>query len=310
VKVVSVPSSLDEHTFDQMLEGLEPEKPERVLIDARHLRFADPFGMLGLLAFAQYVGRTGEKPILQLPEEGDVVGYMARMDFFEHAEPLFEIHGGSKRRRQEGGSDVLLEITAVNSHQDVHSVIDRVNSRAIDILTKQLNYPRPQAAQFSTILSEVTQNIVEHAEAGGWVATQTYTWQRRLGGRKVVIIAVMDLGIGFRSSLASAHATRFADRWSDATALESAFMHGMSRFHDPGRGQGLQQIRRNVNRWGGKFSIRSGTARIADVPVWEEGSPLDENLPYLPGAQICIILPDRPEAETREGAAPRVTKPR
>jgi anti-sigma regulatory factor (Ser/Thr protein kinase) len=310
VKVVSVPSSLDEHTFDQLLEGLEPEKAERVLIDARHLRFADPFGMLGLLALAQYVGRTGEAPILQLPDEGDVVGYMARMDFFEQAESLFEIHGGTKKKRQDGGSDVLLEITAVNSHQDVHSVIDRVNSRAIDILTKQLNYPRPQAAQFSTILSEVTQNIVEHAEAGGWVATQTYTWQRRLGGRKVVIIAVMDLGIGFRSSLSSAHATRFADRWNDATALESAFMHGMSRFHDPGRGQGLQQIRRNVNRWGGKFSIRSGTARIADVPVWEEGSPLDENLPYLPGAQICIILPDRPEAETKEGAAPRGTRTR
>lgn len=306
MKIVSVPASLDEHSFDAMLEGLEPESGERLLVDARHLRFADPFGMLGLLALGQYAGRTGEPPLLQLPEEGDVVGYMARMDFFEHAEALFEMHGGSKRKRQEGGSDVLLEITPVNSHQDVHGVVDRVNQRAIDILTKQLNYPRPQAAQFSTILSEVTQNIIEHAEAGGFVATQTYTWQRRLGGRKVVVIAVMDLGIGFRASLTSAHATRFADRWSDATALESAFMHGMSRFHDPGRGQGLQQIRRNVNRWGGKFSIRSGTARIADVPVWEEGSPLDENLPYLPGAQICIILPDRQNAETEE--APRSAK--
>jgi anti-sigma regulatory factor (Ser/Thr protein kinase) len=300
LKIVSVPASLDEHTFDQLLEGLDPQNSERLLVDARHLRFADPFGMIGLLALGQYVGRTSEKPLLQLPEEGDVVGYMARMDFFQHAEGLFEIHGGAKRRRQDGASDVLLEITPVNSHQDVHQVVDRVNQRAIDILTKQLNYPRPQAAQFSVILSEVCQNIIEHAESGGWVATQTYTWQRRLGGRKVVVIAVMDLGIGFRSSLTSAHATRFADRWSDATALESAFMHGMSRFHDPGRGQGLQQIRRNVNRWGGKFSIRSGTARIADVPAWEEGSPLDENLPYLPGAQICIILPDRQEPEAKD----------
>jgi hypothetical protein len=72
-------------------------------------------------------------------------------------------------------------------------------------------------------------------------------------------------------------------------------MHGMSRFHDPGRGQGLQQIRRNVNQWGGRFSIRSGTARIADVPEWDEGSPMDQNLAYLPGAQICIILPARME---------------
>lgn len=297
MRVVSIPASLDENSFDGTLEQLAGDPAERVLVDARHLRFADPFGMLGLLALGEYVKHTSEPAILQLPDEADVVGYMARMDFFDQAEGLFEIHGGGKRKRHEeaASSDVLLEITAVNSHQDVHSVVDRVNRRAMDILTKQLNYPRLQAGQFSVILSEVCQNIIEHAEAGGWVATQTYTYKKRLGGRKVVIIAVMDLGIGFKASLTSAHATRFADRWNDATALESAFMHGLSRFHDPGRGQGLQQIRRNVNRWGGRFSIRSGTARIADVPEWDEGSPMDQNLPYLPGAQICITLPARLE---------------
>jgi anti-sigma regulatory factor (Ser/Thr protein kinase) len=299
LKVITVPGSLDERSFDTLVEGLAGEGDGRVLLDGRHLRFADPFGMLGLLAVGQYVKRSGEQAILQLPDEADVVGYMARMDFFDHANDLFEIHGASKRKKAEeasSSSDVLLEITAVNSHQDVHAIVDRVNNRAITILTTQLNYPRPQAAQFSTVLSEVTQNIVEHAEAGGWVATQTYTYKKRLGGRKVVIIAVMDLGIGFKASLTSAHATRFADRWSDATALESAFMHGLSRFHDPGRGQGLQQIRRNVNRWGGRFSIRSGSARIADVPEWDEGSPMDQDLAYLPGAQICITLPARLEA--------------
>ena len=295
MKVITVPGSLDERTFDTVFEGLQAEEGGRVLLDARHLRFADPFGMLGLLAVGEHVKRGGEQAILQLPDEGDVVGYMARMDFFDHANGLFEIHGGARRKRSDdtGPSDVLLEITAVNSHQDVHEVVDRVNRRAMDILTRQLNYPRIQAGQFSVILSEVCQNIIEHAEAGGWVATQTYTYKKRLGGRKVVIIAVMDLGIGFRASLTSAHATRFADRWNDATALESAFMHGLSRFHDPGRGQGLQQIRRNVNRWGGRFAIRSGTARIADVPDWDEGSPMDQNLPYFPGAQICITLPAR-----------------
>lgn len=300
MKVISVPASLDERSFDAMVEGLAQEATGRVLLDARHLRFADPFGMLGLLAVGEFVKRSGELAILQLPDAADVVGYMARMDFFDHAADLFEIHGASSRKRIEesGPSDVLLEITAVNSHHDVHAVVDRVNSRAIAILTNQLHYPRGQAAQFSTVLSEVTQNIVEHAEAGGWVATQTYTYKKRLGGRKVVIIAVMDLGIGFKASLTSAHATRFADRWSDATALESAFMHGLSRFHDPGRGQGLQQIRRNVNRWDGRFSIRSGTARIADVPAWDEGSPMDQNLTYLPGTQICITLPARLENES------------
>lgn len=302
MKVISVPSSLDEHTFEQLLDQLGDDFSQRVLIDARHLRFADPFGMIGLLALGQYIKSKGEQAVLQLPEEGDVVGYMARMDFFEQAEDLFEIHGGSRRKRSDDenkSSQVLLEITAVNSHEDVHGVVDRVSQRAIDILTKELGYPRPQAARFSTILSEVTQNIIEHAETGGFVATQTYTFKRRLGGRRAVVIAVMDLGIGFKQSLTSAHATRFADRWSDATALESAFMHGMSRFHDPGRGQGLQQIRRTVNLWGGRFSIRSGTARIADVPDWDEGSPMDQNLTYFPGAQICIIIPAKENESAR-----------
>src|SRR5690606_1666366 len=113
----------------------------------------------------------------------------------------------SRRGNEPAGSDVLLEVTGVSSHADVHQVVDLVNARAIKILTSQLNYPVREAFQFSAIMSEVCQNIIEHAEAPGWVATQTYTWTKKLGGKRVVVIAVMDLGIGFRKSLASSHAT-------------------------------------------------------------------------------------------------------
>ena len=59
------------------------------------------------------------------------------------------------------------------------------------------------------------------------------------------------------------------------------------------RGQGIQQIRKMVGRWGGRVSIRSGTARIADVPPWDtEAEPLMQHLPHLPGAQIGIVLPE------------------
>jgi hypothetical protein len=194
----------------------------------------------------------------------------------------------------------------VNSHADVHSVVDLVNERGMRILTTQLNYPVREAFQFSVILSEVCQNIIEHAETGGWVATQTYNWSRKLG-RKVVVIAVMDLGVGFRQSLAPTHAARFPAAWTDTAALEAAFMHGHTRFHDPGRGQGIQQIRKLVARWGGRISIRSGSARIADVPAWDDAPALEQDLPYIPGAQIGIVLPARVEtpAPGREPVAAR-----
>lgn len=295
MKVVTLPASLDERYFEPIVREMDAAAGERVLLDATHVRWADPYGMVGLLVLGEAARRGGEQPLLKLPDSADVTSYLGRMGFFDHAERIFEVNGTRARGRHDGDSDVLLEITAVNSHADVHTVVDLVNRRGLTILTSQLNYPMREAFQFSVILSEVCQNIIEHAEAGGWVATQTYNWTRKVG-RKVVVIAVMDLGIGFRSSLASAHAARYA-RWDDAAALEAAFMHGQTRFHDPGRGQGLQQIRKQVGRWGGRISIRSGTARIADVPPWDDGQPLQEDLAPLPGAQIGIVLPARVPSE-------------
>jgi len=289
VKVIAVPATLDDGSFETMVQELARRDEERVLVDARRLRWVDPYGMLGLLALGEVAGRAGERPHFQPPESPEVSSYLTRMAFFRRAGDVYEVHGGA-RRQTNGASDVLLEITPVRSHMDVHQIVDQVNERALAILTRQLHYPLKEAFQFSVMLSELCQNIIEHAEAGGWVATQTYNWARRLG-RKVVAIAVVDLGVGFYGSLATEHAGRYGDRWSHAAALEAAFIHGLTRFHDPGRGQGLQQIRKQVGRWSGKIAIRSGTARIADVPPWDDSPPLEENLPPFPGTQISIILP-------------------
>lgn len=307
MRVVTLPGSLDERTFDAVVRGLEGEPGERVLFDAHDVRWVDPYGMVGLLAVGTVAGRTADRPRLRLPADPDVISYLSRMNFFEHADPVFELHGSTGRAHGDGASEVLLEITAVNSHADVHAVVDLVNTRGMAILTKQLHYPPREAFQFAVVLSEVCQNIIEHAEASGWVATQTYNWTKRLG-RKVVVIAVMDLGIGFRGSLGPAYAARFpadSETFGDAAALEAAFTHGHTRFHDPGRGQGLQQIRKQVARWQGRVSIRSGTARIADVPEWDDSPRLERDLSPLPGAQIGIVLPARVEAETRPAAGAR-----
>lgn len=308
MKVIPVPPSLEERTFDQLVRALGDAGPERLLLDARRLRWIDPYGMLGLLAVGERLQDAAQRPILQLPESGEVTSYIARMGFFEHAEPFFEIHGTVRRPRGEKDSDVLLEITPIREIEDVHRVVDHVHERATTILHRQLGYTIAEAAQFSVVLSETCQNIIEHAQAAGWVATQTYSRTPQLD-RRTVKIAVMDLGIGFKGSLASTHAARHGDRWGDVAALESAFIHGMTRFHDPGRGQGLKQIRRLVGRWGGKVSIRSGTARIGDVPDWDDSPPLEEKLSPFPGAQIGIVLPARVEAP-QQAPAGAVTRGR
>ncbi len=291
MQIVEVPASLDYRTVEGLYDAVAPVSEGPVLFDAHRLRWVDPNGMVALLAAGTEVGRrTGVAPRLQLPDHGDVVGYLARMGFFGAAECLFEQTGPAPRRGSRS-SDVLLEITSISTNSDVHEVVDRVQSRAGTILSKSLHYPPAAVVQFSVILSEVCQNIIEHAEAPGWVAVQAYNWTKRLG-RHVVVIAVSDLGRGFKGSLADEHSTRFGDRWGEVTALEAAFIHGLTRFPDSGRGQGIQQIRKQVGRWKGLLSIRSGTARIADPPEWSESLPLVSGLTPFPGAQINIILPE------------------
>ncbi|MFC1660087.1 hypothetical protein ACFL3S_01300 [Gemmatimonadota bacterium] len=292
MQIIPVPGSLEASTFDQLALEVSKGEDEKVLFDARHLRWVEPGGIIGLLAAGHVVrDRLGSPPRLELQETAEVTSYLARMQFFREAESVFEIDIRPPRRAW-NSSDVLLEITPITTNTDVHAVVDRVQERAGTILSRTLNYPASAVVQFSVILSEVCQNIIEHAEAPGWVAAQVYNWAKRLG-RQVLILSVVDVGKGFQGSLADQHATRFGDRWGDATALEAAFIHGLTRFPDSGRGQGIQQIRKQVGRWEGAMSIRSGTARIADVQPWDESPPLETDLPGFPGAQIDITLPAR-----------------
>lgn len=298
MNVVTLPTSLDHRSVEAMfrdLVGLDG----KVLLDARHLRWVDPMGMIALLGVGRVLtARTGTPPVLQLPEGGEVAGYLARMGFFRAAEGAFQPISGVPERRVARSSDVLLEITPIVENRDVHELVERVQDRAGAILSRTLHYPPSAVIQFSVILSEVCGNILEHADAPGWVAAQSYTLSRKASA-PVLVVAVGDLGRGFRGSLTAEHSGRYADRWSDATALEAAFIHGLTRFPDQGRGQGIQQMRKQVRRWDGVIAVRSGTARIADVPDWEDLPPLDDALAPFPGAWITLVLPARVEEGPR-----------
>jgi hypothetical protein len=287
--VLTLPPSLDEQSFEQVLDQLAGAPPDaKLLVDARHARWASPYGLTALLCLAQ---AREVKPGFAVPEADDTVSYWARAGFFRHAENLFELHGQVPRSRQHE-SNVLLEITPITGSADVHEVVGRIQQKAAQILTHELKIDAKATVGFAMTLSEVCQNIVEHAGRGGWVMVQTYKWAKRLG-RRVVQIAVCDAGLGFRKSLESLPGRIVDDRWDDAAALEEAVIRGVSRFRDRGRGQGLAGARRYVGRWDGKLSVRSGTARIAIVPSWDDEPPLAEKLAPFPGAQVLVTIPER-----------------
>ena len=100
--VITVPPSLDDHSFEQVLEQVAPLAPdEKILVDARHARWASPYGLTALLTLAQT--RT-ERPSFAVPEQEETASYWARAAFFQHAEALYDLHGSYPKRRSDSES--------------------------------------------------------------------------------------------------------------------------------------------------------------------------------------------------------------
>jgi anti-sigma regulatory factor (Ser/Thr protein kinase) len=291
-RVVEIPASFDDRSFEQFAQAFaQGPMTDRMVFDARAAQWASPFGLLGMLTAGQAVKEAGgPAPAFTVPLADEVRRYWARTGFFRYAAELFDLKGRVPKVRPDEHSDVLLDVTPVRASEDVHAVVGKIQEGAARILHGELGLEAKATMGFAMALSEACQNIVEHAGTGGWVAVHAYTFRKRLG-RRVVVIAVSDAGVGFRRSLEPTQSRRFGDRWGDGAALEAAVIQNVSRFRDPGRGQGIAGIKRYLTRWQGKLSIRSGTARIAIVPDWDDDAPMTEQLAPFPGAQVQIVIP-------------------
>jgi anti-sigma regulatory factor (Ser/Thr protein kinase) len=296
-RIVEIPASFDDRSFEQFATSFAAGTlTDRMVFDARGAQWASPYGLIGMLTAGQAVKEAGgPTPAFTVPAADEVRRYWARTGFFQHAAELFELHGKVPRNKPDEHSEVLLDVTPVRASEDVHGVVGKIQEGAARILTHELGIDAKATIGFAMALSEACQNIVEHAGTGGWVAVHAFSFRRRLG-RRVVVIAVSDAGVGFRRSLEATQARRFGDRWGDGAALEAAVIQNVSRFRDPGRGQGIAGIKRYLSRWNGKLSIRSGTARIAIAPDWDDDLPMTEHLAAFPGAQVQIVIPAQEKA--------------
>jgi len=278
-------TQITEDTFEQALHIFR----EAQEIDLHGVTFIDPYGMVGLLEIGELLKSKGIQKTLYLPESEEVLKYLERMDFFRFADGYFTLKPShphiSEKYLRSSYSDVLLEITPIEKSDDIHFIVGKVKERAQVILARHLHYDERTIHGFIVALSEVCQNIIEHSETKGFVGIQKYHFQNM--DKNVVKIAVMDIGIGFRMSLSE----RFSLK-SDLEAIEKALLHGASRYAEKGRGHGLAAVRRFVNQWNGKLSIRSGTAKLSIIPQWAWGREKELNLTHFPGAQINILLPE------------------
>jgi len=296
--VLVAPPTVDERGFELFLGQFGrrtwAEFP-RICIDLGDVSFIDPYGMVGILELGYYLRSLGKEVILRVPRSEEVSKYLERMDFFRFRSGLFVLDPSlldlTERYQRSIASDVLLEITRIEKSDDIHFIVDRVRDRAGSILEAHLHYDERAIHHFIVALSEVCQNILEHSQNIGYVGIQKYFYAKSLG-KNVVKIAVMDLGIGIRNSLSPRFSSVYGEKWSDLLAIERALLHGASRYEDVGRGHGLTEVRKFVQKWNGKISIRSSTAKFSLLPSWEKGSGMHTGIPLFPGTQISLVLPE------------------
>ena len=270
---------ITEDTFEQALH-LFREAQE---IDLHDVTFIDPYGMVGILEIGEILKSKGIQKTIYLPKSDEVLKYLERMDFFRFASGYFNLKPVqpqiSEKYLRSTYSDVLLEITPIEKSDDIHFIVGKVKGRAQAILAKHLHYDERAINGFIVALSEVCQNIIEHSETKGFVGIQKYHFQNI--NKNVVKIAVMDIGIGFKMSLSE----RFSLK-DDLEAIEKALLHGASRYAEKGRGHGLASVRRFVNQWNGKLSIRSGTAKLSIIPQWAWGKEKELSLAHFPAPRL------------------------
>jgi len=278
-------NQITDETFEQTLRLFLRSD----VIDLSGVAFIDPYGMLGLLEIGVLCMQEDIKKSILLPKSAEVLKYLDRMDFFSYASRYFLLEpsasDGNTKYQRNADSDVLLEITPIEKTNDIHFIVGKVRDRAQAILATHLHYDERAINGFIVALSEICQNIIEHSENKGFVGIQKYRFPSL--NKNIVKIAVMDVGIGFMKSLSQ----RFKLP-NDLEAIDKALLQGASRYEDEGRGHGLAGVRKFVNHWNGKLSIRSGTARLSIIPSWARGKDQDRGLQNFPGAQINIMLPE------------------
>ena len=200
--VITVPPSLDDATFEQVLDQLAPLPSDaKVLVDARHTRWASPYGLTALLTLAQ---TRAERAAFTAARSEDTVSYWARTGFFRHAEELFDCTGSVPRARQAASRACCSRSRRSRRARTCTRWWSASSRRRRPSSHDGLNI---SIQGDDRLRDDALGGVPEHRRARG---------ARRLGrgadvhvakrlGRRVVVIAVCDAGIGFRRSLESAH---------------------------------------------------------------------------------------------------------
>ncbi len=240
-----------------------------VLLDARVLRFADPFGLAILGATFYMLQQRGQSARLSGLTEA-VNSYLQRMDVFTGVEL---VDCAPARAIRHDRRDALVELTRIDQRGD----IDRAANQLADALVGKMpdidpSEPRDEmtgentadhiSIPISYALTELLNNAMSHArhkrhaDARVWVASQYYRSSGRLQ------LAVVDNGCGMLETLREHAALKGYSRKTDHAAILAALHPRVSCNRD------LGVFNDTVNQGVGLTT----TAKVSATEIWNSST--------------------------------------
>ncbi|MDH6351949.1 ATP-binding protein [Brevibacillus sp. 1238] len=279
--------SLDRNQISKALASLQKANTKTVNnVDLTGVTFAQPYGMVLLLQLFGYLSITND---ILLPNN-KILSYMARANFFSLVQKYAYLDDNILRIMdqtvKDDGNKSLLEITRIEDNSDIKKTVQAVFDQAYNILKYELLYDDDDVSSFLSLLIELLQNIPRHSESYGYVCAQRYHFPK--SDLRYISVCISDKGIGIKESLTPTHGN-YMSVWDDSVAINLAVLEGESSKSRGGLGyKGAREI---VKKFSGTLYVRSGTA---DIFIKENGIPvINGGLPFFPGTQIEIILPQK-----------------
>ncbi len=265
-------------------------------LDLARANFFDPYGIVALVLFLNTLPESALPVRLKMPDfplcNGDAmpergpVSYLARMGFWEEVGEKLELSGGKLPFRAPWTEDknVLIDVTIMHSRDAVHVMLRKTGE-----ILQSLGFSPIGRGHVMEVLSELSSNVLDHAqsELGAIVSTQTY--RSRISGMRYLVMSIGDAGIGVRASLSNNG--KLAERLdSDAQAIGIAVQMGASRFSTGGRGGGLPRVLEIARKYEGRVAFRSGCGALA-YRGEDDQKRFFETVAQS-GTQLRIMLPE------------------
>lgn len=264
-----------ENFYQEFADQLLKEYPHEAEFDLEIIDFITPEALLSLLCASQHWKIKKGSPVKWIVNE-QVLAYLERVDVMRVFADAIVFDKLPDERWTRSSSLSLMEICEISPEpeQNSHDVSNTITTASHFLLgrvtTKQLG-------SASTLLSEITQNVI-HSRSIGYAFAQAYNANQ--GSR--VHLGVIDIGAGIATTLSS----KYPDVAKPSDYLRLSLESGITS-SSSSNGLGLFQVRNIVQQGKGILVIRSGTALLQ---IHNERFYQWDDLAEIPGTQVYIAM--------------------